>query len=56
MAERKQNSESADEQQNGSGDPAADRGDPANNEGASRTSLSGEPVIVVDESGNRVKQ
>ena len=56
MAERKQNPENQDEQQQGSGDPAADRGDPANNAGASRSSLNGDPVTIVDESGNRVRQ
>jgi hypothetical protein len=42
------------DQQQGSGDPAADRGDPANNAGASRTSESGGRVTTVDENGNRV--
>lgn len=44
------------DKQEGSGDPAADRGDPANNEGASRESLSGDPVVVHDEDGNLVEK
>ncbi len=53
MPDRKQNPENRDEQE-GTGDPAADRGDPANNAGASRTSESGGRVVVTNEVGNRV--
>ncbi len=55
MPDRKQNPENRDEQE-GSGDPAADRGDPANNAGASRESLSGDPVVLRDEDGNLVQK